>query len=362
DSIAGIDLTVAAAPTDTNLACLHIGSVLGGETSADKNSISGAPGTVAIGQANDILFNGQASAAGQIDLPGYTGSTTDTTAVTNYLKAANTLADSPFVTFNQAVNNFHNSPGGADCAQPPLLFAAGGVERAAMPAFDTEVPLTRSAFRPNSMVGTDGLSRQQLDFIVEAARQRWIATGLTKDQIAALNRLRFLIDDLGGSYLGISDCDHVTLDRTAAGHGWFIDPTPSRDDEFGNHASNGRLYTDPYSAPAGHVDLLTAVMHEMGHDLGMPDLHESAQRDDIMYAELTVGERRLPRREDLRLVRTRSAADPDIRADAAPAAALTIHSSTTAPVANPIVGTPVTTPGTGSSHCPVFANGADGGG
>ena len=28
------------------------------------------------------------------------------------------------------------------------------------------------------------------------------------------------------------------------------------------------------SAPAGHVDLLTAIMHEMGHKLGLDDSYQ----------------------------------------------------------------------------------------
>jgi len=114
DSVAGMDITVAAATTDTATACLQIGD----SVTANKNSISGAPGTVAIGQANDVLFNGQATTNGTIKLPGYAGVSTDTTAVTNYLKGLNTLADSPFVTFNQAANNFRNTAGGAACPLP----------------------------------------------------------------------------------------------------------------------------------------------------------------------------------------------------------------------------------------------------
>ena len=32
-----------------------------------------------------------------------------------------------------------------------------------------------------------------------------------------------------------------------------------------------RMQTDPTGAPAGHYDLLTAIMHEMGHALGLGD-------------------------------------------------------------------------------------------
>jgi len=83
------------------------------------NSVSGAPGTVAIGQANDILFNGQVTASSIIQLPGYASGSTNTGAVTTYLSGLNTLADNPLVSFNQAANNFQNTPGGAACPQAP---------------------------------------------------------------------------------------------------------------------------------------------------------------------------------------------------------------------------------------------------
>jgi hypothetical protein len=36
-------------------------------------------------------------------------------------------------------------------------------------------------------------------------------------------------------------------------------------------------------------------MHELGHFIGLPDVHDEANRDDIMFARLAPGERRAPR-------------------------------------------------------------------
>ena len=47
------------------------------------------------------------------------------------------------------------------------------------------------------------------------------------------------------------------------------------------HAANAAgtdLYTDPTNAAAGHLDLLTAVTHEMGHELGLRDLPRRRMR------------------------------------------------------------------------------------
>jgi hypothetical protein len=62
----------------------------------------------------------------------------------------------------------------------------------------------------------------------------------------------------------------VVLDTTAAGHGWFVDPTPLADEEFAA-TPQGALLALPGSAADGHEDLLTVVLHELGHLAGLAD-------------------------------------------------------------------------------------------
>jgi len=138
------------------------------------------------------------------------------------------------------------------------------------------------------------LSQGQLDSIVAAATDRWLATGLTPQQVATLHSIKFDIGDLSGAYLGEADGDRILVDRNAEGKGWFVDASPLSDANFVHAKSATRLYTDPTSAPAGHVDLLTAIMHEMGHKLGLEDSYSANDRDNLMYDYLTVGERRIP--------------------------------------------------------------------
>jgi large repetitive protein len=105
---------------------------------------------------------------------------------------------------------------------------------------------------------------------------------------------------LSGTTLGEeSTPSHITIDVNADGHGWFVDPTPANNSEF-THAQNAAgtdLLTDPSNAAAGHMDLLTTVMHELGHVLGLPDINAPA--DDLMYINLADGERRLPDAADV---------------------------------------------------------------
>jgi hypothetical protein len=40
------------------------------------------------------------------------------------------------------------------------------------------------------------------------------------------------------------------------------------------------------------MDLLTVVMHELGHTAGLADLYDVEAEDDLMYGWLEAGERR----------------------------------------------------------------------
>jgi hypothetical protein len=77
------------------------------------------------------------------------------------------------------------------------------------------------------------------------------------------------------------------LDPTAAGHGWFIDPTPADDAEFVAQTDSGALLATPSSPADGAMDLLSVVVHEMGHVLGL-DSHE------LLGATLDTGVRSVP--------------------------------------------------------------------
>ena len=70
----------------------------------------------------------------------------------------------------------------------------------------------------------------------------------------------------------------ITLDANAAGWGWFVDHTPNRDSEFVATGDQGEL---------NHMDLLSVVMHELGHLLGHD--HET---DGVMEESLAPGVRR----------------------------------------------------------------------
>lgn len=158
----------------------------------------------------------------------------------------------------------------------PLLAAPGGVEA-----------------QGEDLWG-DVLTGETLDTIIAAAIQRWAATGLTDEQLAALNATTFQIADLGSNYLGLASGNVIRIDDNGNGLGWYVDVTPLSDEEFANRVGDTLLFADGTAAPAGQYDLLTTVMHEFGHMLGLGDLHAVNDGSYLMGDALTTGERRLP--------------------------------------------------------------------
>jgi hypothetical protein len=154
------------------------------------------------------------------------------------------------------------------------------------------------------------ITQSELEGAVAAALVRWEATGLNQEQLAALQSLKFEVADLPGHKLGEANGSHIRVSRNAGGNGWYVsegrasarpghaEACPSDSEQFTKPVSATRSYTEPTSAPAGHVDLLTAIMHEMGHALGLPDTYDAKDRDKVMYGFLTNGERRVPAKGD----------------------------------------------------------------
>jgi len=121
------------------------------------------------------------------------------------------------------------------------------------------------------------LSQGALDLVVGAAIDRWAAAGASGDQLAAMRSVVFDIVDLRGAYLGQSGDGHITIDSDAAGHGWFVD-TMSGD----------------YGGSTDGMDLLTVVMHELGHQIGLDDHYLDFEADELMFGMLSPGDRHLP--------------------------------------------------------------------
>jgi VCBS repeat-containing protein len=140
------------------------------------------------------------------------------------------------------------------------------------------------------------LNQSELDAAVQTAISRWESTGLTPEQVAILRGLKFDVATLSGIHLGEAAGCQIRLSTNGAGRGWFSDSSAQSDSSFANPASATRRCAAASSANVGRVDLLTAVMHEMGHAIGLADSYLEKDRENLMYGYLIPGERRLPAR------------------------------------------------------------------
>ncbi|MBL4908243.1 MAG: matrixin family metalloprotease, partial [Sneathiella sp.] len=139
-------------------------------------------------------------------------------------------------------------------------------------------PLLASTIGDGDVSAVQLLTTDDLNAMIEAGAERWAELLGVPMEDLQLSADDFVIADLSGSTLATVLPDgRILIDADAAGHGWFIDETPLDDDEF-----------DGGSTVDG-MDLLTTVMHEMGHSLGIDD--HSSDDDDLMNATLDEGER-----------------------------------------------------------------------
>ena len=142
-------------------------------------------------------------------------------------------------------------------------------------------------------VGSDGsestLTADQLAPILSAAIDRWAAAGLSTADVSRLSGVNVEIGALPTGYLGLTAGNTIWIDATADHYGWFIDPSPNDDAEFGS-TGTPTLRASNASPAYGEIDLLTVLEHELGHILGLDD----NAADDLMAVTLGASSRRLP--------------------------------------------------------------------
>ena len=113
--------------------------------------------------------------------------------------------------------------------------------------------------------GAADVTAAELQSTVDAALARLSQAGLDSGTLARLGATQFALGNLPSGTLGLAFLagNRVVIDADAAGHGWFVDGTPDDDAEFlGGLAASG-------SPAAGRMDLLSAVLHELGHVAGL---------------------------------------------------------------------------------------------
>ncbi len=144
---------------------------------------------------------------------------------------------------------------------------------------------------PNSDLPSP-ISQADLQPVVEEAVMR-LAPEL--DAVA----FQVQIVDLPGLMLGRTVGNTIQIDHNAAGFGWYVIPT---DADFQPGGRLGELEARPGTDAVHRIDLLTAVMHEMGHLLG-----RNHAGHGLMQPALGPGVRRLPRGEEESVLASRQA-------------------------------------------------------
>jgi len=148
--------------------------------------------------------------------------------------------------------------------------------------------LASSSPNPASLAEST-VTMEALTPIVAEAVERWSSALAISGNTMALDQVQFKISDLPGALLGQTIGNTVTIDTDGGGYGWFIDPTPADNMEFSRRTATGELFAVASSPAFGRMDLLTAVMHELGHELGFEH-----QPQGIMEPTLKTGERLNP--------------------------------------------------------------------
>lgn len=143
----------------------------------------------------------------------------------------------------------------------------------------------------------NSITLADVENVFSAALARLEAAGLSSDVTSTLSTIAIEVRNLGGDHVGEAIPGVILLDVDAAGIGWFVDPTPAADEEFDNET----LAAVDVEARRG-VDLLSVLLHELGHHLGLSDLDGGIHPNNFMAETLTPGLRRLPRKEELDLL------------------------------------------------------------
>ncbi|MFA6921855.1 MAG: Ig-like domain-containing protein, partial [Gallionella sp.] len=125
----------------------------------------------------------------------------------------------------------------------------------------------------------------------------WQSLFAQNEQI--INSINLSFADLPGAAVGQTTGTSITLDTNAAGYNWFIDNTPADNSEYLPTSNPNEWVAKAGSAAAGKMDMLSVLLHEYGHALG---IDHSANGHDYMATTLTAGVRRLPSAEELALM------------------------------------------------------------
>lgn len=247
------------------------------------------------------IHQGTGSGLSPISL-GETGGTNTTTLTTNNLPVhTHSIAGTPNATNPTGSSQPFNNQ------QPYLgvnyqISLNGLFPSRNLAAESDDLPLVDETGAIAGLIAQDAVLTEAaaLEVIYELAQvgiDQWLAAGISEAQAAQLASVTYQIADLEtGNLAFVGENNQVTIDADASYLGWFVDETPWENEEFGStDPLTGELFATEASA-LNRFDLLTAIMHEQGHILGLSHTDEPGS---ILYGALGTGGRVLPTATDL---------------------------------------------------------------
>jgi hypothetical protein len=256
------------------------------DTSSPTISISPVTLTVAGSTSNKTQTFTVSLSGSSPNTTGVTVMTVNGTAVagTNFTALTATLSFAPGVTSQTVtVTITGRATGHLNKAFSVVLSAPTG---GTLGATTSAVTITGTSAQDAAGIAPPGssatvLTASRLQAVVAEAERQWEALGVAKSRLAAV---KFVITRLPVGQLGYTVGDTVYIDATAAGFGWFTG--------LGSAAFDARGQAIAGGAAAGHMDLLTVVVHELGHTLGLQDGCACGPFRTLMLTMLPAGQRR----------------------------------------------------------------------
>ncbi|MEO0413948.1 MAG: LEPR-XLL domain-containing protein, partial [Verrucomicrobiota bacterium] len=171
----------------------------------------------------------------------------------------------------------------AETLEPRVLLSAAPIE------VDSESPDVSPQQREVA-VGEE-VDLASVESAAASAIERWKAAGISDEQVEILEDLEYYVEDIQGNVAALAEGQSISVDIDANGRGWFVDGTPMVDEEFSE--IDGVLSALEGSGAESGIDLVSVLMHEQGHILGLLDHYQHNDNGDVMYGVFTDGERRL---------------------------------------------------------------------
>ncbi|MES2205595.1 MAG: tandem-95 repeat protein [Pseudomonadota bacterium] len=144
------------------------------------------------------------------------------------------------------------------------------------------------------IVNPTELQNEDVNILADSKVLSWQKFFNTQTALTPTVTLNFA--PLVGAITGQTTGNTITLDTNAAGYGWFVDSTPEDSSEFLPTSNPNEWKAKPGSAAEGKMDMLSVLLHEYGHVLG---LEHTADTHDLMAETLQPGVRRLVSATDL---------------------------------------------------------------